>query len=226
MKTENGRHVPRYIYVEQIAELLGRGGSSRYVLTDEIRCYDKHKLTYTSILYKVTWIVEVLKKIIIFWQLPFGRSCWFQTLHLFLFWNRKERVYVLSLSAKRMKWWRSGRFPVSYNAIFNCFSFPVVFLLTPLDLYHNYSVLKTDPTVILCMVLWFLMPCGLVGRYRRFGEPYAGLNMRTVCFADTLVSTDESTRRQNPEHYSPHRQENLKSRYIISIIIIRKAVGV
>jgi hypothetical protein len=38
--------------------------------------------------------------------------------------------------------------------------------------------------------------------------------METVCFSETLASTDESTRRQNPEeyhHHQPHRRENLKS---------------
>jgi hypothetical protein len=38
-----------------------------------------------------------------------------------------------------------------------------------------------------------------------------GLKMETVCFSKTLASTDESTRRQNPEHH-PHRRENLKSK--------------
>jgi hypothetical protein len=33
--------------------------------------------------------------------------------------------------------------------------------------------------------------------------------METVCFSETLASTDESTRRQNPEEHS-HRRENLK----------------
>jgi hypothetical protein len=37
--------------------------------------------------------------------------------------------------------------------------------------------------------------------------------METVCFSETLASTDESTRRQNPEeeHYHPRHSENLKS---------------
>jgi hypothetical protein len=37
--------------------------------------------------------------------------------------------------------------------------------------------------------------------------------METVGFSETLASTDESTRRQNPEeqHHHPHRRENLKS---------------
>jgi hypothetical protein len=33
--------------------------------------------------------------------------------------------------------------------------------------------------------------------------------METVCFSETLASTEESTRRQNPEeHHQPHRREN------------------
>jgi hypothetical protein len=35
--------------------------------------------------------------------------------------------------------------------------------------------------------------------------------METVCFSETLASTDESTRRQNPEDHHPHRHENLRS---------------
>jgi hypothetical protein len=35
--------------------------------------------------------------------------------------------------------------------------------------------------------------------------------METVCFSETLASTDESTRRHNPEEHHPHRRENLKS---------------
>jgi hypothetical protein len=39
----------------------------------------------------------------------------------------------------------------------------------------------------------------------------------TVCFSETLVSSYESTRRQNPEqqHRHPHRHENLKSHNIL-----------
>jgi hypothetical protein len=40
--------------------------------------------------------------------------------------------------------------------------------------------------------------------------------METVCFSETLVSTDESTRRQNPEdHHHPQRRENLKSHIVV-----------
>jgi hypothetical protein len=35
--------------------------------------------------------------------------------------------------------------------------------------------------------------------------------MEIVCFSEMLASTDESTRRQNPEEHHPHRRENLKS---------------
>jgi hypothetical protein len=35
--------------------------------------------------------------------------------------------------------------------------------------------------------------------------------MEAACFSETVASTDESTRRQNPEeHHHPHRRENLK----------------
>jgi hypothetical protein len=41
----------------------------------------------------------------------------------------------------------------------------------------------------------------------------SGMNMEAVCFSATLVSTDKSTRRYNPEdqHRHLHRRENLKS---------------
>jgi hypothetical protein len=39
------------------------------------------------------------------------------------------------------------------------------------------------------------------------------LKMETVCFSEMLASTDELTRRKNPEeeHHHPYRRENLKS---------------
>jgi hypothetical protein len=41
--------------------------------------------------------------------------------------------------------------------------------------------------------------------------------METACFSETLVPTDESTRRQNLEEYHhPHRRENFKSYSILS----------
>jgi hypothetical protein len=41
----------------------------------------------------------------------------------------------------------------------------------------------------------------------------SNLKMETVCFSETLVSTCESTRRQNPEeHLHPHRRVNFRSR--------------
>jgi hypothetical protein len=62
------------------------------------------------------------------------------------------------------------------------------------------------------LLFWVLAPCRLVGRCQRFGESSA-LKMETVCFSETLASTNESTRRQDPEdhHHHPHRRENLKS---------------
>jgi hypothetical protein len=57
-------------------------------------------------------------------------------------------------------------------------------------------------------VFWDVAPCCLVEVYRRFrgtycppssGRTTSALNMETVCFSETLASTDESTRRQYPE---------------------------
>jgi hypothetical protein len=52
-----------------------------------------------------------------------------------------------------------------------------------------------------------------VGIYRRVCTvPSSVLKMETACFSETLAYTDESTRRQTPEHhYHPHRRESLKS---------------
>jgi hypothetical protein len=54
------------------------------------------------------------------------------------------------------------------------------------------------------LFFWVVTPCGLVGRYKHFGETYNILKMETVCFSETLVFIYESTRRHNPEEQ--HRQ--------------------
>jgi hypothetical protein len=47
---------------------------------------------------------------------------------------------------------------------------------------------------------------------RNILSPSSGLKMKTVCFSETIASTDESTWRQNPvHHHDSHRRENLKS---------------
>jgi hypothetical protein len=54
-------------------------------------------------------------------------------------------------------------------------------------------------------------------------SPSSGLKIGTASFFETLASTDESTRRQNPEEqhhklHHPHRRENLKSqRFTVSL---------
>jgi hypothetical protein len=96
-------------------------------------------------------------------------------------------------------------------------------------------------TAVRMMFFWVLAPCRLAGRCQRFGEtlhlqlwrwrqfvspkrwhlpaslkilsPSSALKMETVRVSETLASTGESTRRQNPEdHHHPHRRENLISR--------------
>jgi hypothetical protein len=53
--------------------------------------------------------------------------------------------------------------------------------------------------------------------------------METICFSGTLTSTDESTRRQNPEdqHHHPHRREtsNLSIKITFNYLEIRKTYG-
>jgi hypothetical protein len=43
-------------------------------------------------------------------------------------------------------------------------------------------------------------------------SPSSSLKMETVCFSETLVPTDESTRHKNPEehHYDPHAVKTSK----------------
>jgi hypothetical protein len=70
------------------------------------------------------------------------------------------------------------------------------------DSYVRFEVFTA--VTIMMMFLWVLAPCGLVGRCQLFEEAYylhlsPSLKMETVCFSETLASTDQSTRRQNPE---------------------------
>jgi hypothetical protein len=44
--------------------------------------------------------------------------------------------------------------------------------------------------------------------------------MKTVCISETLGSTYESTRPQNPEHHYPHRRENLKPHVFPSHVMV------
>jgi hypothetical protein len=47
------------------------------------------------------------------------------------------------------------------------------------------------------------------------GDSPPALKIETVCLSETLASTGEATRRQNPEeHHHPHRRENLRSQQI------------
>jgi hypothetical protein len=51
------------------------------------------------------------------------------------------------------------------------------------------------------MFFWILAPCRLDGKSQRFGETVP-IFRAAARFSETLTSTDESTRRQNPvEHH-------------------------
>jgi hypothetical protein len=60
-------------------------------------------------------------------------------------------------------------------------------------------------------------------RCKRFGETFClHLQDETVCFSETLASTDESTRRQNPDHHHHlHRRENLISQKLPDLSVGR-----
>jgi hypothetical protein len=61
------------------------------------------------------------------------------------------------------------------------------------------------------IMIWAVAPCTFVGRCQHFEE--TALKMETVCFSETLASTDESTRHQNSEdhHHNILRRKNLNS---------------
>jgi hypothetical protein len=61
---------------------------------------------------------------------------------------------------------------------------------------QRFSLLRNGSLTML--LFWIVTPCGLVGRYQCFGETSA-LKKDTVCLSKTLVSTNESTWRRNPE---------------------------
>jgi hypothetical protein len=65
--------------------------------------------------------------------------------------------------------------------------------------------LRENTSHLTVLRFWVVTPCRLVGSYKRFGEPLVST------FSETLISTDESTRRHNPEQCHLHRRENLKS---------------
>lgn len=62
------------------------------------------------------------------------------------------------------------------------------------------------------MLSWGVTPCTLAGRYRRFGE-----TLVYTWLVGWLVSTEESTRRHNPEQQCRHLDspENLKCNTVI-----------
>jgi hypothetical protein len=64
--------------------------------------------------------------------------------------------------------------------------------------------------------VWVLAPCTLGCRCGRFGDIYC-LNLRPwrwrLCFSETLASTDECIRRQNPDHHH-HLESVLSSKQV------------
>jgi hypothetical protein len=57
------------------------------------------------------------------------------------------------------------------------------------------------------LIFWVVTPCGFIGRYRRFGEDDW---IWSVCLFETVVSTCESTRRNNPEQQNPRKQTKVQ----------------
>jgi hypothetical protein len=46
--------------------------------------------------------------------------------------------------------------------------------------------------------------------------------METVCFSETMASTDESTRRQNPEHHQLGELLDMTAMGLLKVLIITK----
>jgi hypothetical protein len=77
------------------------------------------------------------------------------------------------------------------------------------------------------VVYCFLAPCGLLVVFQRFGGKTAsissGLNMEAICSSETLVNSQNMTRRNPKDNYlSSHHRENLKS--YMKILVPLKAV--
>jgi hypothetical protein len=57
------------------------------------------------------------------------------------------------------------------------------------------------------LVFWVVTPCGLVGRYRRFGETYClhlqALKLNTVCFSETLVVDTDVSEKHTVSIFKP-----------------------
>jgi hypothetical protein len=75
---------------------------------------------------------------------------------------------------------------------------------------HQHPVLKHTQLVSM-LVFWFVTPCELLGRYRRFGR--TAMKVKTVCSSTTFVSVYKSTRCCNPEEqqWHLHRCESVTS---------------
>jgi hypothetical protein len=96
--------------------------------------------------------------------------------------------------------WISKRFPQNLTCSFQNKTVKPSFVSRNGQFFFmRFEVLTAVKMTML--FLWVVMSYRLVGRYQRFGE--TALNMETVCFSETLVSTYESTR-HNPE--DQHRQ--------------------
>jgi hypothetical protein len=96
-----------------------------------------------------------------------------------------------------------------------------IFRSSLLPLSGNVVTWSFKQFIVYSMMLFFrgLAPCRLVGRCKRsILSPSLGVKMGTVCFSETLASTDKSTRHQNPEekHHHPHCHKNLKSHIVYS----------
>jgi hypothetical protein len=75
---------------------------------------------------------------------------------------------------------------------------------------------------MMMMMSLVLAPCRLVGRCQHFEEIHivcifraSALKMETVCFSETLASTDESTQHQNPEEHHHHQSKNKSTGIVV-----------
>jgi hypothetical protein len=68
---------------------------------------------------------------------------------------------------------------------------------------ENYMILAT---MMMSVLFWVVMPCGLGGNCQLFGQTYclrpsSALEMKAVCSSKTSISTYKSTWRYNPDQH-------------------------
>lgn len=96
-------------------------------------------------------------------------------------------------------------FRIEYKSVSNL----LIFIKVRCNVFQrSHSEENTHSTSQMSTLLfWVVMPCGLVRRYRRFGETCcpifraSALKMEIACLSETSASTSKSTWHQNPDQH-------------------------